>query len=415
MSRGWKWVAVAVLVLGGLLGLLFWGVEAAASRRWAAMSAKVAVLEAEIRSWPSAREPLWGAGEPGSAWEDYHAAGTLASAFPRDLHEALQLWLNRSGKEDSAKVKAALLQATGPLELLTRGVRRSELPLHFNSPLRHGVVPACSRTYDLDLLLSGSLRAALESGDREGACERLRTLSQFFIDIAETGSSFCARNGLDGLRRGAAEVEEWLKSGQAEPTDLRTLSADLQKLESRIPGILARGLSLLQIELGSLATPKDYYQFPVQPLVWRYAFSWRLMVADAYQAIEEEIQSGSGVYLDPPESTGCVVNIHSHQLLKDNHRGGARGMRRSAAELSARLRMLQVAANWQAEGNLLDLEDPFGGRLRVQSSSKGLKVWSVGWDQLDNGGTGSLSLRDRLWEIGKGLDLVLEVPVLKAR
>ena len=142
MSRGWKWVAVVILGLGGLLGLLFRGVEAAASRRWAAMSAKVAVLEAEIRSRPSVREPLWGAAEPGSAWEDYYAAGTLASALPRDLLEALQLWLDRSARADSAKVATALLKAPAILDLLKRGGRQSEVSLHVDFPLCHGRVPA---------------------------------------------------------------------------------------------------------------------------------------------------------------------------------------------------------------------------------------------------------------------------------
>ncbi len=415
MSRGWKWVAGTALILGASLGLLVWGVEAAATRAWEAMRAKVDVLEAEVRSRPSAREPLWGAAEPGSAWQDYNAAGTLASALPRDLLEALQLWLDRSARADSAKVATALLKASAILDLLKRGGRQSEVPLHSNSPLRHGLVPACARTHDLGVMCSGGLRAAWESGDGEGARGHLRTLSQFFLDIAETCLGGCESNGLNGLRKGAAEVKEWLKSGQATPADLRLLSADLLKLETRIPGILARGLSMSRIGLGSMATPKDYYQFPVRPLVWRYAFSWRLMVADAYKAIDEEIQSGSDVYLDPPESTGCLPNIHSSRTVQDLCLGGVRWMQRNAAELIARLRMLRVAATWQAEGNLLDLEDPFGGRLRVQSSSKGLKVWSVGWDRLDNGGTGSLSPVSTIGDLGIGPDLVLEVPVLKAR
>jgi hypothetical protein len=57
---------------------------------------------------------------------------------------------------------------------------------------------------------------------------------------------------------------------------------------------------------------------------------------------------------------------------------------------------------YRANGDVLGLDDPFGGKLLVSKGESRLKIWSVGSDGVDDGGVGE-------WTPGKGKDIVLEV------
>ena len=55
----------------------------------------------------------------------------------------------------------------------------------------------------------------------------------------------------------------------------------------------------------------------------------------------------------------------------------------------AQLRLLRAAVHFKATGEVLDLDDPFGGKLLRSLANETLKVWSVGPEGVDHGGTGS--------------------------
>jgi hypothetical protein len=63
--------------------------------------------------------------------------------------------------------------------------------------------------------------------------------------------------------------------------------------------------------------------------------------------------------------------------------------------------LLRVATHWRRTGELLDLDDPFGAKLKSAKSGEGLKLWSIGADGVDNSGTGQ-------WKPAAGADIVLE-------
>jgi hypothetical protein len=69
--------------------------------------------------------------------------------------------------------------------------------------------------------------------------------------------------------------------------------------------------------------------------------------------------------------------------------------------LRAQLRMLRVAMTHLAGGVPLDLDDPFGGKLKTSLGGDMLRVWSIGPDAVDDGGVGD-------WGF-KGKDVVLEL------
>jgi hypothetical protein len=62
-----------------------------------------------------------------------------------------------------------------------------------------------------------------------------------------------------------------------------------------------------------------------------------------------------------------------------------------------------MAARYRATGELLELPDPFGDKLRNRLTDDALKLWSVGSEGKDHGGIGRFSLD------GDGQDILLEV------
>ena len=72
----------------------------------------------------------------------------------------------------------------------------------------------------------------------------------------------------------------------------------------------------------------------------------------------------------------------------------------------AQLRLLRVAAHYGATGDVLELDDPFGTKLRVRVADGSLRVWSVGPEGADHNGTGAFAF-DR--EGADARDIVLEI------
>ena len=127
---------------------------------------------------------------------------------------------------------------------------------------------------------------------------------------------------------------------------------------------------------------------------WRYAFSSRIMGADALESFDADMAEASGA-TGKSWSQACaiygqlegrlkvqknpIVNFFEAPLMASdrNHRRGV-----------AFTRLLRTASHYRASGEILELEDPFGGRLLHAEKGGRLKVWSVGPDGVDDGGDG---------------------------
>ena len=74
---------------------------------------------------------------------------------------------------------------------------------------------------------------------------------------------------------------------------------------------------------------------------------------------------------------------------------------RMSRKLRAHFRLLRAASEFRATGQVPVLEDPFGDKLCQSRSGGRLKIWSIGPDGVDDGGTGE-------W-VRTGKDIVLEL------
>jgi len=66
------------------------------------------------------------------------------------------------------------------------------------------------------------------------------------------------------------------------------------------------------------------------------------------------------------------------------------------------MRLLRAAALFRAGGDIPESDDPFDGKLIHHLKERRLKIWSVGRDAVDDGGSGE-------WNPRSGKDIVLEV------
>lgn len=161
------------------------------------------------------------------------------------------------------------------------------------------------------------------------------------------------------------------------------------------------GRSITVQLVGLHADPED--------ALWRYGFSAHLMKAEAFATIAaavKQLQSADerpwAESRDLLKKLSAELAAHRNPIIQTApeevlvsdllHRGHR-----------AQLRILRVAAHYKATGELLDLDDPFGGKLLRHQSEDSLKVWSVGPECVDHGGIGSFHFDPDV------KDIVLEV------
>src|SRR6185503_7532167 len=141
---------------------------------------------------------------------------------------------------------------------------------------------------------------------------------------------------------------------------------------------------------------------------WRFGFSRALAEADAFDELRQLARQFAGISRQPWSEANRVA----HELEERIHRGPNpltdRLIQWSAnnfqmdRELRTQLQLIRIAVRFRATGEVVALDDPFGTNLRTQRDGDRLKLWSVGPDGVDDGGSGE-------WKRKAGKDIVLEV------
>jgi len=161
--------------------------------------------------------------------------------------------------------------------------------------------------------------------------------------------------------------------------------------ETLLNDLTAMGVSFIQTEDRGLGVPAG----------WRFGFSQRHMLADAWTTLERMMRRTAATTTAPwaeVERVGAEIQTEatrSGNQIVENMIGGLLRSHRASREGLAHLRLLRVL-----HGGATGLADPFGGKLL----SDGAKVWSVGADGIDGGGAGG-------WRPAPTGDIVLELPV----
>jgi hypothetical protein len=330
----------------------------------------------------------------------------------------LREFVDRTPKADRAKVEAALARHGAALDGLRQGAMRADGVYRLKWEEGFSAdIPGLLQSQNLTSLAVCRSRLLIEEGKNREAAELLLDTCQFAHDLGTNQMliSEMISNALYGIA--LEELHELVLHGNLSGADLGEIARELEILDHSYPKnghslmneAMLAGYSLLKTDenLRELATgmngrPEwDYY-------AWRALVPQRLIRADAFfteleymkrfaEADEQSWAASEAVVLNCQAEMAKLKNPVSRVLVP-----GLTGTSRAGRDRRTQLRLLRVAAQYRATGEILELDDPFGAKLLSSVQGRMLKVWSVGSNGVDDGGKGQ-------WNPVRGPDIVLDV------
>jgi hypothetical protein len=404
---------VALAFLAVALKLWIGHVE---TRRWEDLRSRLADLAHEVRARDGTRPALRGSPTPGNAWDDYQPA--LLKLRPPDW-QAYEDFISRSPKADRAKIEAWVISNAWALDALRRGVGRSAGRREIDW---EAVPPAMIPGYPLGALARCRARLQLEAGQPQEAAERLLEIAQFSGDAVRNGTVLDGILGAAILSFALEDLKDLVLSKLLSREDLLEIGRKLERVDRGYPregDLYVNDALMTGYCLFHSGDVKTFYEkFGVaHPKIsaWRYGFSERIMMAEAFDVdlklarrrsekadgpwieaatVQQEVRCEQDAVTNPLFTVTKLIFTDSSSLT--NHR------RSVLRERRAQLRLLRGAAHYRATGELLLQEDPYGDRLLSTTTGDRAKLWSVAGDGRDDGGDGG-------WTRDKGKDIVLEV------
>jgi hypothetical protein len=246
-------------------------------------------------------------------------------------------------------------------------------------------------------------RALLNAGKPREAAGLLMDGAQFGRDRADDGPMITEMVGLSMVSIALDGVREVVVSEGADPEALEDLDHGLEALESAFPKHadcvrreqLGMGMTFAG-EGASALLPGSSGMLP-QKILFLNAFDRLQEAFDRYAKVSEGswadcLGEGNRIEVEIQKSWNPILKIAVPAQTSSE---------RMVRERLSQLRLLRLATRYRRTGELLDLDDPFGAKLKSAASDAGVKFWSVGADGVDNGGAGE-------WKPKAGADIVLE-------
>lgn len=335
------------------------------------------------------RPVLRGEAQPGNSWDDYlKAIAELKAVKEADLLGSL---LSKDSKTDPAVGERVLAEHGIALEHLQRGASRAaSLSTDWNrSNGRHYYVTSAAQLKARALLKEGKVRECIGL---------LLDLCQFGRDIAETGPTVWESLGMICMSGAWDEIHSVMASGKLTRPEFDELGRGLETLDQSYPS------HSQAVERDFLISAQEMIPVCESGVAWgrlmgvgslEHQLEWVERAAQAEARGWTEVQTlAREIEGEAERSWNPLVKMLGKIFLQNAYH------HRSAR---ARLRLLRIEVHWRATGEILDLEDPFGGRLKHVVKDGALRAWSVGKDGADDGGDGEWTKagKDIVVEIGR--------------
>lgn len=411
----WKILGiVGAIVVIFAVSLWLW-VQSSIDRKWVAMEHSVAQLMAEARLRDSKRPIIQGPALAGNAWDDYQTATNdfrrLASSFP--LHW-FGMYLEGNLVAEPKKVSATLDLLEPVFERLRSGSHRAECQKPYDWAKPDSIPSESLVSQWLAAAAACKARELAESSNSREAVELLLATGQFAHDVGVNGFLITEAVGMSCYAYSLDEIHRLLVAGKFSHEQLLQLDAGLAILDQsflqRGPSLrnnllmdgdaMIRGVYFTETTYRSAPNPKEY-----KP-TWRQLFSTRLLEAEAFVKAEKWSKrmtnattlSWAEELREWAEISGEAASSGNALAARNVKQYGPSGNRRARL---TQLRLIRMAAQYMASGEVPEIDDPLGTSLRHRLIGNKLQVWSVGMDGVDDDGSGDWSL--------KGKDIVLEV------
>lgn len=394
-SSGLKVIGIIAGVLVLLAVALVLTLSAIGSAKSGRLEAAARARIVELKSAPIDRPSLRGSAEPGNAWDDYTPALDEVKAFP-NANKFFEL-VRRDPKADPELGKTALTGLAKAIDGMHRGAGRagSRFPYEWDKGAAMGVPNLIPSSNMANLLVLKARFLAEEGKARESAGVLLDVL-QFGRDLAGDGLLISEMLGYSMLSIGMSEIRELLEAEKFDKPALEEIDRGLAILEGSLPNH-AQTLKNDMLLLGGVADAAITGTWGPQRFMFACAVEDGIRMTDRaaktdsmpwaeaekeYKAIEAEME----------KSWNPILKMATPSTTRTNQ---------TIRQRRAQIRILRTAVHLLAVGELLDLDDPFGTKLKTVKSGTGLKIWSLGLNGIDDGGIGD-------WK-GNEKDIVLEL------
>lgn len=387
---GWKILGIVVgIILLSLLGLLFY-VRALAHRRYAQTQQRVKEEIARIRAREGGRPVLHGEAHSGNAWDEYQP-GLVQVGQLKDARELVILATSTASRNPSFG-DAALVSCAAALDHLAQGARASRAcsGWHGDGPAGISDFMAFEELASLGVLKA---RKLLEAQDGAAAVRMWLDILAYGRDRTSEGPIINALAGLTAMSLALRESGEAVRLSTLDPGALLLLDRGLAELDGNFPRA-DRTLSDEAVQTVDRLLQNGEDTFWSQLLLADAADRWLDACQRAGEAAERDWKEEQAVAFKQALEIKRSWNPLARAAVPGN-------VGRSFRDTRALLRLLRVAVRFQAAGEVLHLADPFGTTLKTSLGEGKLKVWSVGRDGRDDGGTGNWTTQ--------GPDIVLEV------
>jgi len=363
------------------------GVYFLREQRWAAMLARVDELSVEFEPPPLARLPLGRPMVPGNAWDDYlHAFPARGAALPESISNKISPFLERKKEGNRAEVESLVVRFAPTIEVLSRGARRLEARLPRKPP------PGYTSDLHVDTLYLNQLaiakaRLLAEEGRIPEALDLLTDVCIHGRDCAQLGRGFSTGlSGIGHLHHALRELRDILQSRDVDPEELLSLERRLQGVDDHFPeqrGDLENDLK----ELGLLFIQEDLDDTAHHTIngkrerrSWRFFYSSRLQAATGFAVADRLVRQVLEARNLPWSERFATIDAAARELSESKDEIlGVRFMNLHGAlqdtQVRASLRLLRLAAHYRATGELVEIEDPFGGRIRTRMKDGVLLAW----------------------------------------
>jgi len=376
----WKIVGivVAVIVLS-IVALVVWA-SVAGIRKFERMREKSRAYLAEVRASDDRRPVLRGTVEKGNAWDDY----ALAQAEVKKFAKANRLGeiVDGSPKADPEIAKEALAAHGAAIELLRRGAAReaSRYPYDWEQGVDMKTPSLMVAIYTANFGILKA-RALIAEGKPREAAGVLLDLCQYGRDFSADGIMISYMVGIALLMTPFNDIRDHLDKFDA--AALEDLDKGLETLDGSFPdygktlmneALLFGGL-LNESAVGGSGPAKLLHADAVERISESMAAAAKAETLSWAEA-QKELQR---IETEATKTWNPISRIASPSMIKSGSIGRQR---------RAQLRLLRIAIHLKATGKLLDLDDPFGAKMRTEEKDGRVRIWSVGKDGVDGGGIG---------------------------
>ncbi len=407
----------ALVVLGCLLiGLLLaftgcqWICLSEASQKRALLETSVADLRAQITARDATRPVFRGPAEAGNAWDDYGAALAEAGSL-ESHHRKLQWIIFRTGTPNLEEISSFLAAHPGPVRSWQRGVRREQA--RYAAPNPDWIPRRLAHPLMLGWIVQAQAWVLSRTEREEEAAICLIEFLSWMRDLHEAGFQEDVHENHPNGYFGALDLlKSIIERGSAEAAGLRVLEEGLAFIDRTFPShrrwvqdnCLTKCRALLP-------DARRHYVADLDGEAWRFYFCRPLMVAGAVEDLLAMLPR-----VQDAENWSWSEEVRRFGELKAevagrNPRMGWPFPQSYALRLRlAQVRLLRLAVHYRRTGQVMELDDPFGGKLRSSKSNSGLKVWSIGRDAKDDSGVGRFDHQVMRPAKDPGPDIVLEIP-----